>query len=392
MTVPRSLYVHIPWCVRKCPYCDFNSHELAGQIPDTQYVDLLLQDLTQDLGELSPQSIRSIFIGGGTPSLFTPTAMTRLMTGIASQVEFSPNIEITMEANPGTVTGEAGKFEGFRSAGINRLSLGVQSFQAAQLQALGRIHDGDEASRAFALARRAGFDNINLDLMHGLPGQDLSLAMRDLAQAIALGPEHISWYQLTIEPNTVFYKNPPVLGDEDDLWEIYETGIKLLATHGYDRYEISAFAKTGHQSRHNLNYWQFGDYVGIGAGAHGKITTADGIVRTAKTRLPRDYMHSRRTDRTPVVATELPLEFLMNALRLIDGFPRPLFSERTGLPDSALDGFLQRARKAQLLEPANSLGTELIKPTDLGLQFLNNLLMLVDDDRVPLRVQTIIPS
>ncbi len=283
---PLALYVHIPWCVRKCPYCDFNSHAAGPELPEEAYVDALLADLEQDLRHVHGRRLGSIFFGGGTPSLFSAKALGRLLEGVERRVGFADGIEITLEANPGTF--EQVKFADYRRLGINRLSIGVQSFQADKLQALGRIHDGAEAVRAADMARQAGFDNFNLDLMHGLPGQSLDDALADLRQALALAPTHLSWYQLTMEPNTVFWSQPPELPEDDILWDIQEAGQALLDEHGYRQYETSAYARDGLHARHNLNYWSFGDFLGIGAGAHAKLSAPDGrIVRTWKTRLPK---------------------------------------------------------------------------------------------------------
>ncbi len=380
MTIPLSLYIHFPWCTRKCPYCDFNSHETGGEIPEQAYVDTLLADFSNELKGVQGRQISSIFMGGGTPSLFTAEAIDRLLKQLSMQVQFAEDIEITMEANPGSA--EYLRFAGYRAAGVNRLSLGVQSFGQQQLNLLGRIHSSNEAVDAFKAARDAGFDNINLDLMHGLPEQSESLALFDLQHAIDLQPEHISWYQLTIEPNTIFYSKPPALPDEDALWQIYQEGLVLLTREGYQRYEISAFAKPGKQARHNLNYWQFGDYIGIGAGAHGKVTyPADAVssditcLRHAKTRLPKDYLQVPKSREKTVAKDELLLEFLLNNLRLNSGFEKALLTERTGLPTSALTAFINRAVGKGLLETIENR----VRPTDVGLQYLNELLMLVDD-------------
>lgn len=373
--IPLSLYLHFPWCVQKCPYCDFNSHEVGESFPEADYIQAILTDLQRDLGAFPEgnlnRNITSIFMGGGTPSLFSAGAMETLLASLKQELTISSNTEITLEANPGTTDFE--KFIGYYAAGINRLSIGVQSFSGKQLSNLGRIHTSNEVTEAFYAAREAGFRNINLDLMHGLPDQNTQAALADLEAAIALGPEHISWYQLTIEPNTVFYKRPPALPDDDTLWEIYESGLELLSGAGYERYEVSAFAQPGKQAKHNLNYWQFGDYIGLGAGAHGKITDANGIIRTAKTRLPTDYLNAQRSTAVQIDPLELSLEFLMNTLRLTAGFSVSMFTERTGLPYSALSDFLQAGEQQALL----SIEGETIRPTDRGLQYLNELLMLV---------------
>jgi oxygen-independent coproporphyrinogen-3 oxidase len=368
-----SLYVHIPWCARKCPYCDFNSHEIKGDIPKNRYIEALLDDLEAEIRVYPIDAITSIFIGGGTPSVFEPHLIEQLLTGIESQIALAPGAEITMEANPGTIDNR--HIAGYRRAGVNRLSLGVQSFDDRSLEALGRIHASAEALDAFRWAREAGFDNINVDLMHGLPGQDWEAARQDLATAIDLAPDHISWYQLTIEPNTAFYSNPPRLPGEDELWEIYQSGMLFLDENGYARYEISAFSRPGRQSVHNLNYWHFGDYLGIGAGAHGKVTDGEDVIRTSKSRVPKDYLARQRSRRTLVEPKELPLEFLMNALRLCEGFTLSLFEERTGLPRSVMEKFLTKAAEQNLIDVAN----EHVKPTLKGLQFLDELLLIIED-------------
>lgn len=369
---PLALYIHIPWCVRKCPYCDFNSHTASAVLPEEEYVDALLADLDQELPWAYGRELGSIFFGGGTPSLFSAAALGRLLAGVEQRVRFASDIEITLEANPGTF--EQDKFTAYRQLGINRLSIGIQSFQPAKLEALGRIHSGPEALRAADMARKAGFDNFNLDLMHGLPDQSLDDALGDLRQAIALGPTHLSWYQLTLEPNTVFWNQPPLLPEDDILWDIQEAGQALLAEHGYDQYEVSAYARPGRAARHNLNYWSFGDFIGIGAGAHGKLSHPDGrIVRTWKTRLPKDYLNPDKAFKAgekPLAMDELPFEFLMNALRLTHGVDAELFSQRTGLPLENLAGARREAEQRGLLQ---------VEPTRLvatprGQLFLNDLL------------------
>lgn len=331
---PLSLYIHVPWCVRKCPYCDFNSHAASGELPEAEYVQALLADLTRDVELAQGREIASVFIGGGTPSLFSSQAYEVLFAGLQRQLRFARDVEITLEANPGTV--EQAKFRAYRELGINRLSIGVQSFAPEQLQRLGRIHGRDEALRAAEAAQSAGFDNFNIDLMHGLPGQSVAAAVADLQQAIALAPTHVSWYQLTIEPNTVFYREPPVLPEDDTLWAIQEAGQAVLAEAGFRQYEVSAYARPGRECRHNRNYWEFGDYLALGAGAHGKITRDDGIWRYAKTRLPRDYLAAQASGRFSAQAgfvekDELVFEFMLNALRLREGVPSSLFAQRTGL-------------------------------------------------------------
>ena len=369
---PLALYVHIPWCVKKCPYCDFNSHAAGPTLPEEEYVDALLADLNADLAQVHNRPLSSIFFGGGTPSLFSAKALARLLEGVERRVPFAADIEITLEANPGTF--EQAKFKDYRSLGINRLSIGVQSFQAPKLIALGRIHDGDEAVHAADMARAAGFDNFNLDLMHGLPNQSIEDALSDLRIAIAQGPTHLSWYQLTVEPNTVFWNQPPVMPEDDILWDIQEAGQALLAAEGYKQYEVSAYAQAGKAARHNLNYWTFGDFLGIGAGAHAKLSRPDGsISRSWKTRLPKDYLDmSKRfsAGERPLGAEELPFEFLMNVLRLTDGVASELFTQRTGLPLSQLAAARTEAEQRGLL---HSDPTRL-SATREGQLFLNDLL------------------
>jgi oxygen-independent coproporphyrinogen-3 oxidase len=349
---PLSLYIHIPWCVRKCPYCDFNSHAAGPQLPEDDYVEALLADLQQDLQHVHGRPLTSIFFGGGTPSLFSANALGRLLDGVEQRINFTTGIEITLEANPGTF--EQAKFRDYRSLGINRLSIGVQSFDAAKLKALGRIHDGAEAIRAADMARAAGFDNFNLDLMHGLPGQSIDDALQDLRTAIAQSPAHLSWYQLTMEPNTQFWSQPPQLPEEDTLWDIQQAGQQLLATEGYAQYEVSAYAKPGRQARHNLNYWQFGDFLGIGAGAHAKLSSPRGAIqRSWKTRQPKDYLAAGKdfiAGQRLLSAEELPFEFLMNALRLNQGVASELFSQRCGLPLECLASARALAESRGLLE------------------------------------------
>jgi putative oxygen-independent coproporphyrinogen III oxidase len=358
--------------VKKCPYCDFNSHAAGPTLPEEEYVDALLADLDADLAQVHQRPLRSIFFGGGTPSLFSAKALGRLLEGVERRVPFAGDIEITLEANPGTF--EQAKFRDYRSLGINRLSIGVQSFQPAKLKALGRIHDGDEAVRAADMARAAGFDNFNLDLMHGLPDQSIEDALSDLRIAIAQSPTHLSWYQLTMEPNTVFWNQPPEVPEDDVLWDIQEAGQALLAAEGYAQYEVSAYAQPGKAARHNLNYWTFGDFLGIGAGAHAKLSQPDGrIQRSWKTRLPKDYMDSRKrfsAGERVLTAEELPFEFLMNVLRLTDGVASELFTQRTGLPLSVLSAARLEAQQRGLLheDPARLCATR------EGQLFLNDLL------------------
>lgn len=369
---PLALYVHIPWCVRKCPYCDFNSHAAGPTLPETEYVDALLADLDQDLIHVHGRPLTSIFFGGGTPSLFSAEALGRLLDGVARRLSLAPDIEITLEANPGTF--EQAKFVAYRGLGINRLSIGIQSFQDAKLKALGRIHGRDEAIRAADRARAAGFDNFNLDLMHGLPEQSVADALGDLEQAIALAPTHLSWYQLTMEPNTVFWSQPPELPEDDTLWDIQEAGQARLAAAGYQQYETSAYAQPGRQARHNLNYWGFGDFLGIGAGAHAKLSAPNGtLLRTWKTRLPKDYLDPAKAFQAgakPLAPADLPFDFMMNALRLVDGVPAAWYPQRTGQSLDSLAPALAAARRAGLLAEDE----ERLRPTARGQLFLNDLL------------------
>jgi oxygen-independent coproporphyrinogen-3 oxidase len=365
--------------VRKCPYCDFNSHALGGEIDQDAYVDALLIDLTQELRGAIPPPLQSIFIGGGTPSLFAATAIARLLEGVAQRSALAPVIEITLEANPGSA--EAARFAGYREAGVNRLSIGMQSLDDVQLKALGRIHSAAEAHAAYRIARAAGFDNINLDLMFGLPQQTLTAALDDLAAIIRLAPEHISWYQLTLEPNTLFHHRPPPLPDEDDLADMMEAGQAMLAQAGYRQYEISAYAREGRQCRHNLNYWQFGDYLGIGAGAHGKVSAEDARVRRcSKQRQPAAYMAAvaRRTvvTRREDAREALAVEFFLNTMRLCAGVPATLFESRTGLPLDTVSQPLAQARELGLMADAPGR----LQPSARGQQFLNDLLALFEPD------------
>ncbi|MBT0317159.1 radical SAM family heme chaperone HemW [Morganella morganii] len=367
---PLSLYIHIPWCVQKCPYCDFNSHALKGEVPHDDYVAHLLADLDADLPLVAGREIRTVFIGGGTPSLLSAEAMQTLMDGVRARIPVAADAEVTMEANPGTV--EAGRFSGYQKAGINRISIGVQSFGDHKLIRLGRIHDAGEAKRAARLAATLGLRSFNLDLMHGLPEQHLGEALSDLRQAIELAPPHLSWYQLTIEPNTSFGSRPPVLPDDDLLWDIFSQGHQLLTQAGYVQYETSAYAKPGFQCQHNLNYWRFGDYLGIGCGAHGKISFADGrILRTVKTKHPRGYMEGRYLDQQNEVATEdRPFEFFMNRFRLLEAMPRRDFTDYTGLPESVVRPQIEAALNAgEISETATHW-----QITEHGKLFLNTLL------------------
>jgi len=371
---PLSLYVHMPWCVRKCPYCDFNSHEAGANLDESAYLQALTRDLESSLPEIWGRRIESVFIGGGTPSLISPETMAKLISNIRALLAVAPMTEITMEANPGTVDAE--RFSGFVDAGINRLSIGIQSFNDDKLKALGRIHDREEAIKAFDTARNAGFENINLDLMFGLPDQTEQEAIDDLRTAIELQPEHISLYQLTIEPNTLFHHQPPELPSDDAIWSMQQVLQSMLADAGYEQYEVSAYAREGKQCRHNLNYWQFGDYLGIGAGAHGKISTPDRIVRTSKRRNPRDYMDTAGksicNSRRELAAGDRSLEFMMNTLRLTDGFPLALFQERTGLPFNQIVPALDEAEAKGLIE-RDAIH---LRPTETGQRYLNNLLQI----------------
>ena len=372
-----ALYVHMPWCVRKCPYCDFNSHQLKSAQPDSNYIDALLRDFELELPRIGQRHIGSIFFGGGTPSLFQPEQFSSLLTELRRRVAFADDVEITMEANPGTI--ERGRFPGYAQAGINRVSLGAQSFSATALQRLGRIHSADDTYRAVEELRAAKLDNFNLDLMYALPDQTLEEALFDVRTACALGPSHISYYQLTLEPGTVFHSRPPPLPDDDAAWQIQAAGQRLLAEAGYQQYEVSAYARSGARCRHNLNYWLFGDYVGIGAGAHGKITLAEPrrILRTVKPKQPREYQEQIRRgadvvalgEATPVADSDLPFEFMLNALRLNEGFTVRDYESRTGLPISELRAPLLAGQERGLLAVTAS-GWQ---PTDLGLRFLNDL-------------------
>jgi len=368
---PLGLYIHLPWCERKCPYCDFNSHE-TRDLPEAQYIDALLQDLDADIPQLHQREVATLFIGGGTPSLFSAPGIARLLKELGNRIALSPTLEATMEANPGSA--EADKFAAFRAAGINRLSLGIQSFQDEQLQALGRVHNSEQAHAAIDFARAAGFDSFNIDLMHGLPGQGIESADADLRTALSYQPAHLSWYQLTIEPNTVFHKRPPSLPVEDMLADIQDEGEHLLISNGQQQYEVSAYSQPGFECRHNRNYWSFGDYLGIGAGAHGKITAQDGsIQRTAKRRQPGDYMSSAAgafTASTRVLTRdEIPGEFMLNALRLNQGFTISLFESRTGLPISSIQTQLEQLIDRGLLEQVEST----IRTTALGRRFLDSV-------------------
>jgi len=368
---PLALYVHIPWCVRKCPYCDFNSHERSGELPEREYVGKLINDLEDLLPAVWGRRIVSVFIGGGTPSLFSPGSIETLLSGVRARLPLEPGAEITLEANPGTV--EAARFAGFRQAGVNRISVGVQSFDDRMLAALGRIHGADEARRAVAVALES-FDNVNLDLMYGLPGQTLAMARSDIEEAVRLDAPHVSAYQLTIEPNTVFWSKPPQLPQHDESADMQLAAEEVLGAAGYGHYETSAFARPGHRCRHNLNYWEFGDYVGIGAGAHGKLSFPGRITRHSRIKQPREYLLSKNSliEDREVPANEIPFEFMLNALRLVEGFPMTLFAERTGLPPAAVEAKLAKAENLGLIER----DWKRVRPTERGRHFLNELLQI----------------
>lgn len=373
---PLSLYVHLPWCVKKCPYCDFNSHVNGAPLPETRYIEALLTDLELQLPRIWGRDIISVFIGGGTPSLFSAEAVDDLLSGLRARLNLLPNIEITLEANPGTL--EQGRFNEFRACGINRLSIGVQSFKEPQLKKLGRIHGGQEALRAVDAAKHAGFDSINIDLMYGLPQQSLDAALSDVETAIGLQPDHISHYQLTIEPDTAFHHRPPKLPNDDRIWEMQLRCQAQLAEAGYTQYEVSAYAREGHQCIHNLNYWHFGDYLGIGAGAHQKLTLLQEqeVRRRWTQRLPERYMETvmQQTHvegETAVDADTLIGEFMLNALRLTGGFAPHLFYERTGQPVSRIASILETAQAEGLIDWTPTR----IQPTARGRQFLNELLL-----------------
>jgi len=374
--IPLALYVHVPWCVRKCPYCDFNSHVLRGTLDEAAYLGALVADLERDAPLAGGRSVASVFIGGGTPSLVSGSFVGRLLDAVDRQLALAAGAEITLEANPGTA--EAGRFRDYRTAGVNRLSLGIQSLDDRHLAALGRIHGRAEALAAVDLARAAGFGNLNLDLMHALPGQTVAEALADLDEVLALGPEHVSWYQLTIEPNTAFAAAPPAVPDEDRVAEIQDEGLSRLAAAGLEHYEVSAHARPGFRCRHNLNYWEFGDYLGIGAGAHGKLTLADGRVqRRWKVRHPADYLAWAGCDAGVAGAVvlgpeDLPIEFALNALRLANGVPMALYPARTGLATATLAAGRDRGLALGLLDPH----PDRFAPTLLGGRFLNRLIGL----------------
>jgi putative oxygen-independent coproporphyrinogen III oxidase len=380
MTGPSlALYVHMPWCVRKCPYCDFNSHQLKSAAPDASYIDALIGDFDLELPRLTGRRIDTVFFGGGTPSLFEPEDFSRLLFALRERIAFADDVEVTLEANPGTI--ERGSFSGYRDAGINRVSLGAQTFAPPALKILGRIHSAEDTHRAVAELRSAKLDNFNLDLMYALPQQSLEEALADVRTAVALGPKHISYYQLTLEPGTVFHSRPPPLPDDDAAWEIQTAGQQVLAGAGYVQYEISAYAREGARCRHNLNYWLFGDYLGIGAGAHGKLsfTLPQHILRTAKPKQPRDYQQQIRRaagqsgrvigESSYISPTDLPFEFMLNALRLNEGFKVRDYRQRTGLEIDSVEVKLEEGKQRGLL--ANR--ADGWRPTELGRRFLNNL-------------------
>ncbi len=373
MVLPSiSLYIHFPWCIRKCPYCDFNSHAVKNGIPEAEYVDALLTDLAADLALLpSPRRVDSIFMGGGTPSLFSASALQRLLDGISRQLAISPDCEITLEANPGSF--ESAKFREFRRIGINRLSIGIQSFNDRHLAKLGRVHNAGEALAAVEIARDAGFDNLNLDLMFGLPEQSQGEMLADIDQAVALNPSHVSFYQLTLEPNTYFHRFPPQLPEDEAIFTAQQLCQRRLADQGYRQYEISAYARDGFPCRHNRNYWQFGDYLGIGAGAHGKITQSlpDRILRTAKAKSPEAYLRAPTdASREAIAVDQLPLEFVMNQLRLRDGFDLDDYRARTGLSADTLEPALGRCIEQGLLIRQR----QRVLCTDQGWNFLDEIL------------------
>jgi len=373
--LPFSLYIHIPWCVRKCPYCDFNSHERKGSLPEELYVSALLQELDSHLALIQNRPVISIFIGGGTPSLFSANAIGEILDGVAKRVTMSPDIEITLEANPGTI--DQANFQGYRTAGVNRLSLGIQSLQDDKLKALGRIHDRAYAIRAITIAKEAGFTNFNLDIMFGLPNQTIDDAMHDIQTALAFEPTHFSWYQLTIEPNTLFYHQTPVLPVDDMIWDMQLAGQQLIKESGFRQYEVSAYAQPQKDCRHNRNYWEFGDYLGIGAGAHSKMTLPENnsALRFSQVRSPKDYLNPvmRASQNTKTIAeNDLIFEFMLNALRLTDGVPAGLFHERTGIALQQIMPRLNAAKQRGLMLD----NEERISPSESGKKFLNDLIAM----------------
>jgi len=377
----------MPWCVRKCPYCDFNSHAAPEQIPQQQYIDALLEDLAIDARAAQGRELASIFFGGGTPSLFAPDEVGRFLEAARSLVPFAPDVEVTLEANPGTV--EHGRFSGYRAAGINRVSLGAQTFDAEHLRTLGRIHGSGDIAKAVDEVRSAGIENFNLDLMYGLPAQTLQQALADLDAALALEPTHVSHYQLTLEPGTVFYHRPPALPDSDAIWQMQLDCQEKLASRGYEHYEVSAYARAGRRSRHNLNYWRFGDYIGVGAGAHGKLTWLASeerarltIVRSARVKQPREFLRraaaERISDRFAVESHDLPFEYMLNVLRLTEDFSEADFAARTGLEFETIARAIAEAQRKRLLQAA---GPGRWRVTELGQRFLNDLQALFLPER-----------
>ena len=381
-TPPLSLYVHLPWCVRKCPYCDFNSHEARGALPFAAYVDALIADLDHDLPLVWGRTVQSVFFGGGTPSLFPAEAIDAFLQAASARLRFAPGLEITLETNPGTA--EHGRFEHYRAAGVNRISFGVQTFDDACLRRLGRIHDSAQADAAIKLARDAGFDNFNIDLMYALPGQTLAMAEHDIARALTLQPAHISHYQLTLEPNTVFAVKPPAgIPDEDASWDMQERCQALLAEAGFTQYEVSAYARPGRQCAHNLNYWHFGDYLGIGAGAHGKLTlgAAQSILRRWKVKRPAEYLAKAGTPAAiggdeAIEPRRRPFDYMLNALRLVEGFALGEFEARTGLARAAIAPQLEQATERGWLD----IQAGRVVPTDLGRRFTNDVIALFLED------------
>jgi len=379
--IPLSLYIHIPWCVKKCPYCDFNSHALKNKLPEQEYIDALIDDLQHDLMHVQDRPITSIFLGGGTPSLISPAYIEQLLNRASKLVKFSTDIEITMEVNPGTI--EHHNINDYQLAGINRVSLGVQSFNDQKLELLGRIHKSKETFSVIEQLHNSKLKSFNIDLMHGLPQQTISEALQDLNTALKLQPPHISWYQLTLEPNTVFYKYPPALPDDDITWEIQSQGEELLKAAGFNNYEVSAFSKPGHECQHNLNYWSFGDYLGIGAGAHAKITRLDTMIiqRFWKTRNPKDYLAATKqylAGSQSLSPDEIPFEYMLNRLRT---FEIPNFNEytqRTGLPLTSINGILKSADKQGFID----LTTNSLKLKPLAKRFLNDVMQLFLKDKI----------
>ena len=370
---PLSLYIHIPWCIKKCPYCDFNSHKALGNVPEKEYIDALIADMYADLPFAQGRRLSTIFFGGGTPSLFSASSIDTILQSAEDIFGFLDDIEITLEANPGAI--DEKKFAGYFNAGVNRLSIGVQSFNSAHLQRLGRIHTSKNALNAINSAQKAGFDNINIDLMHGLPDQTIKEAESDIEIAMDSGVPHVSWYQLTIEPNTEFFSRPPVLPADERLADIQQAGMFFLRDHGFQQYEVSAFYKNHRPSQHNINYWTFGDSLGIGAGAHGKITLTDSnqIIRTAKTRQPDHYLArvgAALVKQEPIESGEIALEFMMNALRLKQGVPTHYFNQRTGLETETIEKIISQLQSEGLMEPSSSH----FCTTNLGYRFLNSVL------------------